>query len=108
MSVVVLIRILNPTIIVKKNTQLKSIKYGKMFLCLPIQWENSLSPIDIARDCKPYITNGIQNQYVDTWLTVDAHEPTVVRAFKLDTQAGGDLDNMSRAPSFDSQLVITV
>ena len=52
------------------------------------------------RNAKPYITNGVQSQFCDTWLGgLPPHEPSVINAFKLDSKRGAgdsqDFDNQS-------------
>lgn len=56
-----------------------------------------------CRNNRPYITNGVSSQFVDTWVEVEQHEPTVVRAFKLD---GGQRDDdlVSQQPSRVTKL----
>ncbi len=54
----------------------------------------------LDRSCRPYISNGVQSQFVDSFVEVATHEPTVVRAFKLDGNKGQDLeDTNSLGPS---------
>lgn len=49
----------------------------------------------LDRNCRPYISNGVQCQFVDSFVEVVPHQPTVVRAFKLDSNKSTDFEDQN-------------